>query len=30
VVTANADPGYNLSRLQCPDCGHDHPRRIAD
>ena len=29
VVTANADPGYNLSRLQCPDCGHDHPRRTA-
>lgn len=30
VITANADPGYNLSRLQCPDCGHDHPRPIAD
>lgn len=30
VVTANADPCFNLSRLQCPDCGHDHPRPIAD
>ena len=30
VITANADPGYNLSRLQCPDCGHDHPRPTAD
>jgi hypothetical protein len=30
VVTANADPGCNLSRLQCPDCGHDHPRPIED
>ena len=30
VVTANADPGYSLSRLQCPDCGHDHPRPIGD
>lgn len=30
VVTANADPDYSLSRLQCPDCGHDHPRPIAD
>lgn len=25
-VVANADDGYNLSRLQCPDCAHDHPR----
>ena len=30
VVTANADPGFNLSRLQCPGCGHDHPRPITD
>ena len=30
IVTENADPGYNLSRLQCPDCGHDHPRPAAD
>jgi len=30
VVTANADPGFNLSRLQCTDCGHDHPRPIAE
>lgn len=30
VVTANADPDCNLSRLQCPPCGHDHPRPIAD
>jgi hypothetical protein len=30
VVTANADPGYNLSALQCPDCGHDHPRPVQD
>ncbi|MFG2276739.1 hypothetical protein ACGFNY_44150 [Streptomyces chartreusis] len=29
VVTANADPGFNLSRLQCPTCGHDHPRPAA-
>ena len=25
-VVAGSDPGYNLSRLQCPDCAHDHPR----
>ena len=30
VVTATNDPGYNLSRLQCPDCGNDHPRPITD
>ncbi|MCX4885942.1 hypothetical protein [Streptomyces sp. NBC_00847] len=30
VVTANADPGFNLSRLQCPDCAHDHGRPIED
>ena len=30
VVTAVSDPGFNLSQLQCPDCGHDHPRPIAD
>ncbi|MFF7476602.1 hypothetical protein [Streptomyces sp. NPDC008092] len=30
VVTAVSDPGYNLSGLQCPTCGHDHPRPIAD
>lgn len=30
VITANADPDHNLSRLQCPTCGHDHPRPIAD
>lgn len=30
VVTATNDPNRNLSRLQCPDCGHDHPRPIAD
>ena len=30
VITANADPGYNLSALQCPDCGHDHPRPVQD
>lgn len=30
VVTATNDPDCNLSRLQCPDCGHDHPRPIAD
>lgn len=30
IVTADADPGYNLSRLQCPDCGHDHPRPTTD
>ncbi len=30
VVTATADPGFNLSRLQCPTCGHDHGRPITD
>ncbi|MFJ8727719.1 hypothetical protein [Streptomyces sp. NPDC093269] len=30
VVTATADADHNLSRLQCADCGHDHPRPIAD
>ncbi|WND24163.1 hypothetical protein [Streptomyces violaceus] len=30
VVTATNDPNCNLSRLQCADCGHDHPRPIAD
>src|SRR5947207_108755 len=30
VVTATNDPNCNLSRLQCPDCGHDHPRPITD
>ena len=30
VVTATNDPDCNLSRLQCPTCGHDHPRPIAD
>lgn len=30
VVTATADPGCNLSRLQCPTCGHDHPRPAGD
>ncbi|MFG2970867.1 hypothetical protein ACGFZS_47125 [Streptomyces sp. NPDC048288] len=30
IVTATNDPGCNLSQLQCPTCGHDHPRPIAD
>lgn len=30
VVTAPNDPGFNLSALQCPDCGHDHPRPVQD
>jgi hypothetical protein len=30
VVTAPNDPNFNLSRLQCPTCGHDHPRPVAD
>lgn len=30
VVTATNDPGCNLSQLQCPTCGHDHPRPITD
>ncbi|MEU7338637.1 hypothetical protein [Streptomyces sp. NPDC007074] len=30
VVTATNDPNRNLSQLQCPDCGHDHPRPITD
>ncbi len=29
VVTAPADPDCNLSQLQCPTCGHDHPRPSA-
>lgn len=30
VVTAPSGPDANLSALQCPDCGHDHPRPIED
>ncbi|MFF0009531.1 hypothetical protein ACFYQT_39755 [Streptomyces tibetensis] len=30
VVTAPNAPNKNLSELQCPGCGHDHPRPIAD
>ena len=30
VVTATNGPDSNLSALQCPTCGHDHPRRIED
>ncbi|MFD9004472.1 hypothetical protein ACFV0T_26525 [Streptomyces sp. NPDC059582] len=30
VVTAANDPDCNLSQLQCPACGHDHPRPITD
>jgi hypothetical protein len=30
VVTATNDPDCNLSRLQCPGCGHDHPRPVSD
>jgi hypothetical protein len=30
VVTATNGPDCNLSQLQCPDCGHDHPRPITD
>ncbi|WP_446458701.1 hypothetical protein [Streptomyces rochei] len=30
VVTATNDPDCNLSQLQCPTCGHDHPRPITD
>lgn len=30
VVTANADADCNLSALQCPTCGHDHPRPVRD
>jgi hypothetical protein len=30
VVTATNDANCNLSQLQCPDCGHDHPRPIED
>lgn len=30
VVTASNDPNCNLSSLQCPTCGHDHPRPVAD
>ena len=30
VVTAVNDPDHNLSQLQCPPCGHDHGRPIAD
>lgn len=30
VITAGNGPGCNLSSLQCPTCGHDHPRPIED
>lgn len=30
VVTATNGPDANLSALQCPNCGHDHPRPIED
>lgn len=30
VVTAPNAPNRNLSELQCPTCGHDHPRPIPD
>lgn len=30
VVTATNAPDGNLSALQCPTCGHDHPRPIED
>lgn len=30
VVTAPNGPDRNLSELQCPTCGHDHPRPITD
>jgi hypothetical protein len=30
VVTATNSPNCNLSQLQCPTCGHDHPRPITD
>lgn len=30
VVTATNEPDRNLSQLQCPPCGHDHPRPITD
>lgn len=26
VITATNNADYNLSRLQCPTCGHDHPQ----
>ncbi|NUS25104.1 MAG: hypothetical protein HOV92_12890, partial [Streptomyces sp.] len=29
VVTATNGPDRNLSQLQCPTCGHDHPRPTA-
>jgi hypothetical protein len=29
VVTAVNDEDCNLSQLQCPTCGHDHPRPIT-
>lgn len=30
VVTAPNGRDRNLSELQCPTCGHDHPRPITD
>ncbi|MEW2393115.1 hypothetical protein AB0933_32615 [Streptomyces venezuelae] len=30
VVTATHAPDRNLSELQCPPCGHDHPRPIPN
>jgi ethanolamine utilization protein EutP (predicted NTPase) len=30
VITAGPGPKCNLSSIQCPDCGHDHPRPVTD
>ena len=30
LVTEETGAGYNLGRLQCPDCADDHPRPIED
>ncbi len=30
LVTEQTDAGYNLGRLQCPDCADDHPQPVQD
>ncbi|MER5277726.1 hypothetical protein ABT025_18480 [Streptomyces sp. NPDC002809] len=30
ALVTEAPTGYNLGRLQCPDCADDHPRPVED
>ncbi|MDK0525052.1 hypothetical protein [Streptomyces sp. ML-6] len=30
ALVTEAPDGYNLGRLQCPDCADDHPRPVED